>query len=141
MKLNIINKSHYFIYKKKSKYSHLIQDSITLLSKHNMHIKKKTHSNETLLFWLNKKVDSPVCKGGTRNFCLGGPSCSINIFIKTIPLHIYNVHMLFCYIHTHKYTLFYLISYIYTLTKKKKRKEKEHSIFNHNYIWWRSFIK
>ena len=37
--------------------------------------------------------------------------------------------MLFYYIHTHKYTLFYLISYIYTLTKKKKN-EKKNLVFS-----------
>ena len=58
-----------------------------------------------------------ISRGGTRNFCLEGPSCSINIFIKTTPHPTHtHIHSFFYYIHT----FFYLISYIYTPKKKKK---------------------
>ena len=66
-------------------------------------------------------------QGRVRNFCLGMRSCSIDIFIKIIPPHVY-IHTLFL---LYKYTIFYLISYIYTHPKKKK---KELNIFNQNYI-------
>ena len=57
-----------------------------------------------------------ISRSGTRNFCLEGPNCSINIFIKTTPPP-----------HTHIYTFVFLLythiflfdkSYIYTQKKK-----------------------
>ena len=57
-----------------------------------------------------------VDRGGARNFCLGGPSCNTNIFIKTTPYTHINTHAFFYYIHN----LFYLINYIYTHTQQKK---------------------
>ena len=56
-------------------------------------------------------------QGRVRNFCLGMRSCSIDIFIKIIPPHVY-IHTLFL---LYTYTIFYLISYIYTHPKKKKK--------------------
>ena len=41
------------------------------------------------------------------------------------------MHIFLLYIHTHIYTLFCLISYIYILTQKKK---KEFSVFDQNYV-------
>ena len=60
-------------------------------------------------------IGEVLVKGGVRNFCLGGPSCNTNIFIKATP-HTH-IHTFFYYIHT----LFYLMSYIYTHTQKKKK--------------------
>ena len=39
-------------------------------------------------------------RGGARNFCLGGPSCNTNIFIKTTPYTHINTHVFFI-IYTH----------------------------------------
>ena len=56
-------------------------------------------------------------RGGARNFYLRGPSCSTNIFIKTTShIHIYTCFFII-------YTFFYLISYRYIYTPKKKKKE------------------
>ena len=55
-------------------------------------------------------------RGGARNFCLGGPSCNTNIFIKTTPYTHINTNVFFYYIHT----FFYLISCIYTHIQQKK---------------------
>ena len=53
-------------------------------------------------------------QGEVRNFYLRGPSCSTNIFIKTTShIHIYTCFFII-------YTFFYLISYIYIYTHKKK---------------------
>ena len=60
-------------------------------------------------------IGEVLVKGGVRNFCLGGPSCNTNIFIKATPhTHIYTHFFIV-------YTIFYLMSYIYTHTKKKKK--------------------
>ena len=72
-----------------------------------------------------KFIDS-MPRDGARNFYLRGPSCSINIFIKTTShIHIYTCFFII-------YTFFYLISYIYihthTHTKKKKKKSLVFSI-------------
>ena len=52
-------------------------------------------------------------------------SCGTNIFIKTTLTHTYiyiytHTFFYFIYTRTYIYTLFYLISYIYTHTPKKK---------------------
>ena len=39
-------------------------------------------------------------RGGARNFCLGGPSCNTNIFIKITPYTHINTHVFFI-IYTH----------------------------------------
>ena len=39
-------------------------------------------------------------RGGARNFCLEGPSCNTNIFIKTTPYTHINTHVFFI-IYTH----------------------------------------
>ena len=39
-------------------------------------------------------------RGGARNFCLGGPSCNTNIFIKTTPYTHINTNVFFI-IYTH----------------------------------------
>ena len=55
-------------------------------------------------------------QGGARNFYFRGSSCSTNIFIKTTShMHIYTCFFII-------YTFFYLISYIYIHTPKKKKK-------------------
>ena len=68
-------------------------------------------------------------QGWSQEFLFGGLSYNANIFIKTTPhthTHAY-IYMLFLLLYTHifffekdVYTLFYLISYIHTHTKKKK---------------------
>ena len=57
------------------------------------------------------------CKGEVRNFCLGGPSCNINIFIKTTPhTHIYTHAFFLLYTHTFLFDRLY----IYTHPTNKK---------------------
>ena len=63
----------------------------------------------------NKTQTPPTNRGGARNFCLGGPSCNTNIFIKTTP-YTHKYTCFFYYIHT----FFYLISCIYTHIQQKK---------------------
>ena len=67
-------------------------------------------------------------QGWNQEFLFGGLSYNANIFIKTTPhthTRVY-IHAFFIIIYTHfffekdVYTLFYLISYIHTHTKKKK---------------------
>ena len=85
-------------------------------------------------------LHSPSTRSEARNFCLGGPSCNTNIFIKTTLIYIYiythTCAFFIIYTHTHIYTLFYLISYINTPTQhqKKKRKKKGLSTFNQSYV-------
>ena len=81
-------------------------------------------------------LHSPSTRSEARNFCLGGPSCNTNIFIKTTLIYIYiyihtHAHFLL-YTHTHIYTLFYLISYINTPTQHQKKKGL--STFNQSYV-------
>ena len=62
-------------------------------------------------------------RGEIRNFCLEGPSCATNIFIKTTPpsSHTHtHTHAFLLYIHIYIHILFYLISYIFTHPTKKK---------------------
>ena len=64
-------------------------------------------------------------QGRSQKFLFGGAKCDANIFIKTTSTHIY-IHMgaFLLYIHT-----FYLISYIYIHTTKKKKKEERIKYF------------
>ena len=72
-------------------------------------------------------LHSPSTRSEARNFCLGGPSCNTNIFIKTTLIYIYiythTCAFFIIYTHTHIYTLFYLISYINTPTQHQKKKK------------------
>ena len=54
--------------------------------------------------------------GGVRNFCLEGPSCSTNIFIKTIPNT--HIHMFFFFFII--YTFLFDKLYICTHPTKNK---------------------
>ena len=54
-------------------------------------------------------------RGGARNFCLGGPSYSSNIFIKITP-HTH-IHTLFYYIHTFLFDKLYIYTH-QTTTKR-----------------------
>ena len=76
---------------------------------------RKPHSNNQS----NGSIIPNTCtyhQGRRQKFLFEGPSCSTDIFIKTTPhIHIYT-HLFIIY------TLFYLISYIYTHTQKKKKK-------------------
>ena len=59
-----------------------------------------------------------ISRGGTRNFCLKGPSCNTNIFIKiTSDTHIYTLAFL---LYTHIFLFDKL--FIYNTPKKKKKK-------------------
>ena len=53
-------------------------------------------------------------KDGARNFCLGGPSCSTNIFIKITPTHIYT----------------FLFDKLYIYTPKKEKEKKKNLVFS-----------
>ena len=71
-----------------------------------------------------KEFQVKVGRGGAKNFCLGAPSCSTNIFIKIIP-HIYIHRYIYIYTHTHVFLLYihtFLFDklYIYIHPTKKK---------------------
>ena len=71
---------------------------------------------------------------------VGGLSCDTNISIKTSPTHTHiyiYTRILFYYI----YTLFYLISYIYTLTQQKKKEIKIIKYFQSKLCLMTIFIK
>ena len=78
-----------------------------------------------------------------RNFCLGGQVATLIYLSTQPPTHTY------IYTHTHFFIIYTLIC-IYTFLFDKlyiythptiKIKNKKLSIFNQNYVWWRSFIK
>ena len=60
-----------------------------------------------------KEFQVKVGRGGAKNFCLGAPSCSTNIFIKIIP-HIYIHRYIYIYIYTHTHTHTFFLLYIHT---------------------------
>ena len=73
-----------------------------------------------------KEFQVKVGRGGAKNFCLGAPSCSTNIFIKIIP-HIYIHRYIYIYIYTHTHVFLLYIHtflfdklYIYIHPIKKK---------------------
>ena len=73
-----------------------------------------------------KEFQVKVGRGGAKNFCLGAPSCSTNIFIKIIP-HIYIHRYIYIYIYTHTHVFLLYIQtflfdklYIYIHPIKKK---------------------
>ena len=78
------------------------------------------------------KLAKPKPGAESRIFIWGGQIAALIYLSKQPPTFTYT-HVFLLYTH-----FFYLISYIYTHTKKKK---KELSIFNQNYVWWRFFIK
>ena len=84
-------------------------------------VSHKTRYEATNAFKREKEWDqyyleryTTASRGKVRNFCLG-LSYNTNIFIKTISYIHINTHTFFII-----YTLFYLISYIYTHTQQKK---------------------
>ena len=58
-----------------------------------------------------------LSRGRARNFCLGGPSCKSNIFIKTTPTYTYT-HAFLLYTHTFLFDKLYI--YIHTPNNNKK---------------------
>ena len=74
-------------------------------------------------------------QGRVRNFLLGMPSCSINIFIKTISTHIY-IHTFFII-----YIYYFLFDKLYIYTPNKKKKEKKSLIFSIKIIFNGDFHK
>ena len=71
-------------------------------------------------------LHSPATRSEARNFCLGGPSCNTNIFIKTTLIYIYiYTHMRIFIIHTHTYIHTFLFDKLYTYTHPTPKKEKE----------------
>ena len=75
----------------------------------------------SLFYWFGvslilREYLNTYSQGQSQEFLFGGPSYNNNIFIKTtLHMHIYTCFLL--------YTLFYLISYIYTHSQKKKKKK------------------
>ena len=66
-----------------------------------------------------------LLRGGVRNFCLRGQVIVLIYLSRQFSVYIYAyIHTLFYYTHTHKYTLFYLISYIYTHIQQQPKKKK-----------------
>ena len=66
------------------------------------------------------------CRGGARNFCLGGPSATLIHLLRQLPHTYIYTYARFFIIYTH-----FLFDKLYIYTQPKKKK---FSIFNQNYF-------
>ena len=67
---------------------------------HSVEMVEAMAARKTIVFAQEMSLSKVVVRGGVRNFCLGGPSCNTNIFIKTTPYTHINTHVFFI-IYTH----------------------------------------
>ena len=72
-----------------------------------------------------------MIRGRARNFCLGGPNCNFNIFIKTTPTYTYT-HAFLLYTHNKK-SLVILIKIMFGGNLSKNN--------IHSYYFYSEFLK